>query len=64
MLQKHKDSGADITISCVPMDERYTLLFFMIQKFVNLYCIAKHLFKCWALEVLKFQDGITLLLAL
>lgn len=24
-LQKHKDSGADITISCVPMDERYML---------------------------------------
>lgn len=27
-LQKHKDSGADITISCVPMDERYMLLLY------------------------------------
>ena len=22
VFQKHKDSGADITISCVPMDDR------------------------------------------
>jgi ADP-glucose pyrophosphorylase len=25
LLQKHRDSGADITISCVPMDDRYIL---------------------------------------
>lgn len=24
-VQKHRDSGADITISCVPMDDRYSV---------------------------------------
>ena len=27
VFQKHKESGADITLSCVPMDEQVTLSF-------------------------------------
>lgn len=44
-LQKHQDTGADITISCVPIDERYglaTLRCWVIHAYKDLGMVSYH----------------------